>query len=141
MEVKRMFLSLKNAKANAEGIFYRSMMLLLVCMAIAIIIPVGVKAAEAVSGEATVTADSLNVRSGPGKEFEAVSKVKKGDVLEASEIDGDWIKISYGGIEGYVAIEYVDFEPDEVEEVVEEDITSVYLHISFLVLFLELRFS
>lgn len=81
--------------------------------------------AESISGTATVTADSLNVRSGPGKDNDAIGKVKKGDVVQATEIEGDWVKITFGDKEGYVASEYIELEIDEeeIDEVIDEDVS------------------
>ncbi|MCR5799761.1 MAG: SH3 domain-containing protein [Lachnospiraceae bacterium] len=77
---------------------------------------------EAVTGMATVMADSLNVRSGPGKDYDAIGKLYSGNVVEVVALDGEWLKIKYNDTTGYIALEYAEFEPDEVEEeVVEEE--------------------
>jgi len=77
---------------------------------------------EAVTGTATVTADSLNVRSGPGKDHDAIGKLYSGNVVEVVALDGEWLKIKYNDTTGYIALQYTEFEPDEVEEeVVEEE--------------------
>ena len=58
----------------------------------------------------TVTADLLNLRGGPGIEYDVVGHLQKGDALEArGRIEaGDWVKVSTAeGLEGWVAVEYV----------------------------------
>ena len=60
---------------------------------------------------AEVTADPLNVRSGPGTSYFKVSKVYEGDQLKvlARNSKGDWLKvITPGGQVGWVAAEYVE---------------------------------
>ena len=76
-------------------------------------------------GTATIIADSLNVRSGPGKDNEPLGKLEKNNnavVLEEVETEeGYWFKIEFNGSEGYISAEFADYEPFEVEEVVEEE--------------------
>lgn len=54
----------------------------------------------------TITADSLNVRKGPGTKYDSVGKVKKGDKVEILETDGNWGKIS----NGWISLKYVKLE-------------------------------
>ncbi|MEW6064732.1 MAG: SH3 domain-containing protein [Bacillota bacterium] len=60
-------------------------------------------AAGAQSKVAVVTADSLNVRSGPGTQHGIAGKVKKGDRLAVLSQSGDWIKVQSGSTTGWVA--------------------------------------
>lgn len=58
----------------------------------------------------TVTTDMLNMRSGPGLEYDVVAHLQKGDALEVgARIEAsDWVKVSTAeGLEGWVAVEYV----------------------------------
>lgn len=76
-----------------------------------------------ISGMGTVNSDSsLNVRTGPGKEYDSMGKVYSGNVVEVIGMDESeaWFKITYNGTEGYVSADYIDFEPNE-EEFTEEE--------------------
>ena len=76
--------------------------------------------ASNIIGTAKVTADSLNVRSGPGKEYDAMGKLYSGNVVDVKAVEGDWLKIDYNSSDGYISIDYVEYEPDE-ELVTEEE--------------------
>ena len=75
-------------------------------------------AAEPV-GTATVTADSLNVRSGPGKDYEAKGKLYSGNVVDVLSVEGQWLEISYNDSNGYISIDYAEYEPSE--EIIEDE--------------------
>ncbi len=62
-----------------------------------------------VTGVATIQADALNVRTGPGKEYEALGKAKAGEEYMVTGESGGWYRIDYNGTEGYVTGEYVQF--------------------------------
>ncbi|MBP5744794.1 MAG: SH3 domain-containing protein, partial [Lachnospiraceae bacterium] len=62
--------------------------------------------ASEVIGTAKVTADSLNVRSGPGKEYDAMGKLYSGNVVDVKAVEGDWLKIDYNSSDGYISIDY-----------------------------------
>lgn len=98
----------------------------LVAVLAALIVSLGIPsvsiAASDVTGTGKVTSDSLNVRSGPGKDFDVMGKVYSGNKIDIVGIDGDWLKIEYNNSEGYVSSEYVEYELDEVEEeIIEEE--------------------
>ena len=76
--------------------------------------------ASNVIGTAKVTADSLNVRSGPGKEYDTMGKLYSGNVVDVKAVEGDWLKIDYNSSDGYISIDYVEYEPDE-ELILEEE--------------------
>ncbi|MBP5310669.1 MAG: SH3 domain-containing protein, partial [Lachnospiraceae bacterium] len=76
--------------------------------------------ASEVIGTAKVTADSLNVRSGPGKEYDTMGKLYSGNVVDVKAVEGDWLKIDYNSSDGYISIDYVEYEPDE-ELLIEEE--------------------
>lgn len=121
-----MLFSCEKKKTNIRNVLIKAAGSLMLGLMLCLVLGITVKA-EIVKGTATVTANSLNIRSGPGKEYDAIGKVSAGDVLDASEIDGEWIKITYNNKEGYVALEYVEFEPDEEfieEETQEEELTA-----------------
>ena len=54
-----------------------------------------------------VTADTLNVRIGPGTNFDVQGSLKQGDEVQVLEIEGDWCRIQYKGTEAYVHKDYV----------------------------------
>ena len=54
----------------------------------------------------TITANSLNVRSGPGTKYNIIGKLKKGSTAVAVEKSGDWYKIQYGKGYGYIHVKY-----------------------------------
>ena len=59
-------------------------------------------------GTAVIQTDALNVRSGPGKEYEAIGKARAGEEYTVSgETENGWYRIDYNGGEGYVSGEYV----------------------------------
>jgi uncharacterized protein YraI len=58
-----------------------------------------------------VTADVLNIRTGPGLEYEVAGLLRRGAALDirARTENGDWAKVSTAtGLVGWVALEYVD---------------------------------
>lgn len=57
-----------------------------------------------------VTADSLNVRSGPGTEYGRIGSLKKGTELTILEDHGDWYKVTTGKMSGYVSASFVSTE-------------------------------
>jgi hypothetical protein len=60
--------------------------------------------------EGMVTADILNLRGGPGLEYDVIGHLQRGDTVQArARLEaGDWVKVaSSGGVEGWVATEFV----------------------------------
>ena len=60
----------------------------------------------------------LNVRSGPGTNYDKVGEAHAGDkytVLEQNVGGSEWHKISFSGIEGYVHSDYLTIEAIQVE--------------------------
>jgi uncharacterized protein YgiM (DUF1202 family) len=65
-------------------------------------------ASELAYGAATVSATSLNVRSGPDSSNSRVTVLSKGTIVVILEKTSDtWYKINYHGSVGYVAAEYL----------------------------------
>lgn len=54
----------------------------------------------------TITAESLNVRKGPGTKYDSVGKVKKGDRVEILETSGNWGKTA----DGWISLKYVKMD-------------------------------
>jgi len=57
---------------------------------------------------AVVKADVLNVREGPGTDYEVVGKVHRGEELEVLEEGEGWIKVRFEGEEAWVSADYVE---------------------------------
>lgn len=55
------------------------------------------------TGTLTVTGNSVNVRSGPGTNYDIVASVVKGDTVTKLGVDGEWYRIKTGNITGYIA--------------------------------------
>jgi stage II sporulation protein D len=54
-----------------------------------------------------VTASALNVRNGPGTKNHKVGMLVKGTKVTLLEKHGEWYKISYNGLQGYVSADYI----------------------------------
>ncbi|MBM7568342.1 N-acetylmuramoyl-L-alanine amidase [Paenibacillus sacheonensis] len=69
---------------------------------------VGGKASSSPGSTATVTADSLRIRSGPGTGYSVIGSLKQGEQVSVAGSQSDWLKIrTSGGSTGWVAKEYV----------------------------------
>ena len=66
--------------------------------------------------EGYVIASALNVRSGPGTNYNILGKLYSGELVEILGSTGGWYKISYNGGTGYVSAEYVQegAPPDDI---------------------------
>ena len=70
----------------------------------------GTETSEPDTGEHTegyVIASALNVRSGPGTNYNILGKLYSGELVEILGSANGWYKISYNGGAGYVSAEYV----------------------------------
>ncbi|MEW4276572.1 SH3 domain-containing protein, partial [Priestia megaterium] len=67
----------------------------------------GTTAPPAESTTYTVTASTLNVRSGAGTNYASIGSVTKGQKLSVMSKSGSWYKINYNGRTGYVSSDYV----------------------------------
>ena len=54
-----------------------------------------------------VTADELNIRNEASAESEVIGLLKKDQGGLLVDVDGDWAKITSGGLDGYVAVQYI----------------------------------
>lgn len=60
-------------------------------------------------GAGTVNASILNVRSGPGTNYDIISTLSDGTIVVILEQSSSgWYKINYNGTEGYVSAEYLE---------------------------------
>jgi len=62
------------------------------------------------TADAYVTADALNLRAGPGVEYDRIGQLTKGTPLtiRGSTEDGTWLQVVAGDDTGWVAVKYVD---------------------------------
>lgn len=72
--------------------------------------------------KAIVEIDHLNVRSGPGTEYEKVDQVHTGDSFRIVQILGDWIEVKFKGETAWIANEYVSIQEssDQKEHLISE---------------------
>ena len=64
-------------------------------------------------GYGRVEASALNVRSGPGTQYEKVGLLYQGAAVSIAGMEDGWYQISYGELEGYVSSAYVSLCKDE----------------------------
>ena len=66
----------------------------------------GITAQAAELGKGTTT-ENLNLRKGPGTQNAIIKVLPKGTKLSITEKDGDWLKVSVNGQDGWVSADYV----------------------------------
>lgn len=55
---------------------------------------------------------SLNIRSGPDSSFDKIGSLYNGTEVTVTQVSGDWGKITYRGVTGWVSLMYVDYIED-----------------------------
>ncbi len=60
------------------------------------------------TSQGVITADSLNVRKGPGTSYESIGYLHKGDQVTILGESNGWYKIDYNGQEAWVSGKYVE---------------------------------
>lgn len=58
-------------------------------------------------GRVMTNGATLNVRSGPGTDFDQVTTLYSGSVVSLAGMDNGWYKITYNDYEGYVSSDYI----------------------------------
>ena len=82
--------------------------MLLVVASVLTIFVIPTSAGSIAYGAATVSASSLNIRSGPGTEYDRVGSVPDNGIVVILEKTSDsWYKINYLGKVGYVSTDYL----------------------------------
>ena len=56
------------------------------------------------------TTDYLNMRTGPGTEFEKIITILPGEMVQVIEREGNWAKVVFDGETGYCSLEYLEIE-------------------------------
>jgi len=62
---------------------------------------------EKTPGKGVVTADSLNVRQGAGTQYKVVAKLLKNNTVSIVGATGEWYKVKFGTLTGYVHSDYI----------------------------------
>ncbi len=78
-----------------------------VAAALALMIALSVPAALALADEGVVTANTLNLRTGPGTSYSRIASLHKGDKLEVTGETNGWYKVEVNKKSGYVSKDYV----------------------------------
>ena len=58
---------------------------------------------------ATVTASSLNMRTGAGTGYGYIRSLSRGASVKVNSVTGNWAYITVGGKSGYVSLNYLSF--------------------------------
>jgi uncharacterized protein YgiM (DUF1202 family) len=75
----------------------------------------------------SVVSDSLNVRKGPGANYNVLGRVYKDESVEVLEIGGDWAKIIFKDSVGYVNKNYIHAQNQETEAPYEAEIKKMIM--------------
>lgn len=59
------------------------------------------------TGRVTITSGFLNIRNGPALSGEVIGMIPNGAIVNITEQVGDWYRINYNGIDGYVFGNYI----------------------------------
>lgn len=70
--------------------------------------------AAAAAGTGTVTASALRLRAGMSTGSTVLGTAYRGEKVRVLEVAGDWYKVSYGGVEGYMHGDYLEVTADEI---------------------------
>lgn len=100
--------------------FKKHIFSLFLCAAIFLLFSLTVFAKETdftitdLSATATISTDTLNVRSGPGKDYDSIGKISSDDtILITGQASTGWYQIDYSGKEGYISDSYVTITNQE----------------------------
>lgn len=81
---------------------------------------------SAQAGEVIINADELNIRSGPGTEFEPIGQADTGESYPLVSQEGDWVEIQLEQDNaGWVASEFVTIEAEKEESVTDSNATVI----------------
>lgn len=97
-------------------------LLKLVCLhIICVMAMITLFSATAFANEAIINNDHLNVRTGPGTDFDKVDQVHTNEVYPIIQTKGEWVEIQLNDQSGWVMTEYITIEQEEDEEVEESE--------------------
>ena len=80
----------------------KRMLTLMLCAVLLLSLPL-----EALAAKGTVNTSSLNLRQKASTSSKALASLDRGDVLNVLSATGDWYKVTYGKLTGYVMKKYV----------------------------------
>ncbi|USK53881.1 SH3 domain-containing protein [Cytobacillus solani] len=66
------------------------------------------------NNHATIIADGLRVRKGPGTNYQVIGTINKGKNFQVLATDGDWIQLDTPNGAGWVSSEFVQFKSNSV---------------------------
>lgn len=70
------------------------------------------------ASEALINVNNLNVRNGPGTDFEPIGQINNGESYPILEEQGGWVKLQIGDNTGWVSNEFVTISKEDNQEVV-----------------------
>lgn len=56
------------------------------------------------------TTDFLNIRRGPGTDFDKIVTIQPGEMVQVISMEGNWAKLVYGEVTGYSSLDYLVIE-------------------------------
>ena len=87
----------------------------LICLALAV---------TAFADDATVTGDDVNMRSGPGTNYDIIACLEKGATVTVNDCSNYyWYNVTYNGRTGFMSSSYLKISPAPVAEQVTESAT------------------
>ena len=104
--------------------------LLSLCMALFLFasLPVYAAQVEPLKGIAVVDVESLNVRSGPSRDYDKLGSISQGvEVRVRGIVEPDWYVIDFDGEEGYISSDYVIFTYEDPRSEDPKDIIDMML--------------
>ena len=85
--------------------------------------PAKIYAMEEMSATGKVTNETLNIRTGPGTEYDVLGQFHTGDSVDITGSEDGWYRIEYDEEVGYVSAKYVELTDDTFfDEETDEDI-------------------
>jgi len=68
-----------------------------------------------------IAREDTNIRQGPGTNYSVLSRMKPGDICQVLAEDGDWYRIEFGGVRGYILSEFIETRSymEQVEIIIE----------------------
>ncbi|WP_181350556.1 N-acetylmuramoyl-L-alanine amidase [Thalassobacillus sp. CUG 92003] len=78
------------------------------------LILLGSSASSIQANEVLVEVDTLNVRSGPGLDYNQTGTVHQDDTFSVQETKEDWVKINWNDTTGWIAKQHVQFQEEHV---------------------------
>ncbi|WP_240510195.1 N-acetylmuramoyl-L-alanine amidase [Virgibacillus profundi] len=73
--------------------------------------------------QAVINVDGLNIRSGPGTDYDSIGKANTDDVYQIIQQADEWVEIQFGDQTGWVTTEYLSIKAESNEDFTEKTIT------------------